>query len=112
VGVLGTLIPGALVAGPAVALGEVPAAASLPLFLFMGALGAVSMWTLTEAYVRAEAQTLAPLEFTALPWAALFGYAFFAEVPRVELWIGAAIIIGARLWSGWKAAQAAEAGQI
>lgn len=112
VGVLGTLIPGALVAGPAVALGEMPAAANLPLFLFMGALGAISMWTLTEAYARAEAQTLAPLEFTALPWAALFGYAFFAEVPRVELWIGAAIIIGACLWSGWKATQAAEAGQV
>ncbi len=104
VGVLGTLIPGVLVAGPALAFGEVPAAANLPLFLLMGALGAVSMWMLVEAYARAEAQTLAPLEFTALPWAAVFGAAFFGEVPGAALWVGAAIIIGACLWSGWKSA--------
>jgi S-adenosylmethionine uptake transporter len=102
VGVLGTLLPALLLAGPAAAFGGIPQATSLPYFLAMGALGAVSLWMLTEAYARAEAQTIAPLEFTALPWAALFGYAFFAEVPRVELWIGAAIIIGACLWSGWK----------
>lgn len=112
VGVLATLIPGVIVAGPAIALGEMPGAGTLPLFLFMGALGAVSLWALAEAYVRAEAQTLAPLEFTALPWAAVFGYAFFDEVPRAELWVGAAIIIGACLWSGWKSARAVEVGPV
>ena len=112
VGVLATLIPGLIVAGPAVALGEAPSAASLPRFVFVGALGAVSMWTLTEAYARAQAQTLAPLEFTALLWAAAFGYAFFDEVPSPALWAGAAIIIGACLWSGWVSRRAEEAGTV
>ncbi len=102
VGVLGTALPALLLVAPAAAFGSVPATASLPFFLGMGAIGAMSLWMLTEAYARAEAQVIAPLEFTALPWAALFGYAFFAEVPRVELWLGAAIIVAACLWSGWR----------
>lgn len=105
-GVLGTLIPGALIAGPAVAFGEVPALASLPAFLLMGILATISLWALSEAYARAEAQALAPLEFTALPWAALFGYMFFAETPRIELWLGAAVIVAACLWSSWATARA------
>jgi len=112
VGVLATLVPCVVVAGPAFAFGAVPAAGNLALFVFAGALGAVSMWTLTEAYVRAEAQVLAPLEFTALLWGAVLGYVFFNEIPRLELWLGAAIIIAACLWSGWKSTQAAETGVV
>jgi S-adenosylmethionine uptake transporter len=108
VGVLGTLLPALLLIGPAAAFGRVPPVEAVPFFLLMGALGAVSLWCLTEAYARAEAQMLAPLEFTALPWAALFGYAFFAEVPRLSMWLGAAIIVAACLWSGWTAARAEE----
>jgi S-adenosylmethionine uptake transporter len=105
-GVLGTLIPGALVAAPAVALGHVPALEMLPGFLAMGVLGTVSLWALSEAYARAEAQMLAPLEFTALPWAAALGYIFFSEVPRPQLWFGAVIIVAACLWSSWASARA------
>jgi drug/metabolite transporter (DMT)-like permease len=112
VGVLATLVPCVVVAGPALAFAEVPSAASLPFFLLAGALGAVSMWTLTEAYVRAEAQVLAPLEFTALLWGALLGYVFFNEIPRLELWLGAAIIVAACLWSGWKSTQPAATGVV
>ncbi|MFM9865553.1 MAG: DMT family transporter [Micropepsaceae bacterium] len=114
VGLLSTLIPGAIMAAPALAFGGAPAAANLPLFVFVGMLGAVSTWLLTAAYARAEAQVLAPLEFTALIWAAAFGYAFFNEVPRVEMWLGAAIIVGACLWSGWTSARAqpAELGPV
>lgn len=100
-GVLGTLIPGALIAGPAVAFGRMPALEMLPAYLAMGALGTISLWALSEAYARAEAQVLAPLEFTALPWAAAFGYAFFAETPRPQLWVGAGVIVAACLWNGW-----------
>ena len=101
VGVLGTALPALLLSTPAVIFADAPKLDSLPFFLGMGALGAVSLWMLSEAYARAEAQVLAPLEFTALPWAALLGYVFFAEIPRIELWFGAAIIIAACLWSGW-----------
>jgi len=52
---------------------------------------------LTLAYARAPAQQLAPLEYTALIWSALFGAVFFSEMPGWRLWAGAAIIIGACL---------------
>lgn len=105
-GILGTLIPGVLVTTPAVVFGHAPSLASLPAFLAMGVIGAASLWALSEAFARAEAQMLAPLEFTALPWAAAFGYVFFSEVPRPPMWVGAAIIVAACLWSGWASAKA------
>jgi S-adenosylmethionine uptake transporter len=65
------------------------------------------MWCLARAYALAEAQQLAPLEYTGLIWAAMIGFFFFAEAPRPQLWIGAVIIIGACLWGsgGKRAAQ-------
>ena len=44
---------------------------------------------------------LAPLEYTALAWAALLGWVFFDELPRLQVWAGAAIIIGASLFAAW-----------
>jgi S-adenosylmethionine uptake transporter len=40
------------------------------------------------------------MEFTALPWAALFGWLFFAEPVRPQVWAGAAIILVACVWAG------------
>ena len=40
------------------------------------------------------------LEFTALPWAALFGWLFFDEAVRPQVWVGAAVIFAACWWVG------------
>ncbi|MFN0023217.1 MAG: DMT family transporter [Parvularculaceae bacterium] len=98
VGLLASLIPGAIIAVPAFATGEWPAIGELPAFIGMGALAAAGMYCLTKAYAEAEAQVLAPLEYTALIWAALIGWFLFAEPVRGQVWIGAAIIIAACLW--------------
>jgi S-adenosylmethionine uptake transporter len=98
VGLLGALIPLVLVSLPALAFGSVPQPSSLPAFALMGILGAASLWCLTEAYRCSEAQKLAPLEYTALLWAAIFGFVFFNEAPQPRLWAGAVIIIAACLW--------------
>ena len=52
---------------------------------------------MTLAYARAPAQQLAPLEYTALIWSAVFGLIFFDELPGWPLWAGAAIIIASCL---------------
>jgi S-adenosylmethionine uptake transporter len=53
---------------------------------------AVSAVALAWAYARAEAQVLAPVEYTAFVWSALFGWLVFAE--RVSPWtIGGALLI-------------------
>ena len=46
-------------------------------------------WT----YARAEAQVLVPLEYTALIWAAAFGWLFFAETVTVSVLGGAVLIV-------------------
>jgi len=98
---MGGLIPAILLAPAAVAIGELPSASAVGWLLLAGGLTVAGVWTLTRAYARAEAQVLAPIEFTALGWAALLGWLFFAEVPRLEIWAGAAVIIGACLFAAW-----------
>ena len=76
-----------------------PGLATLPWFVLLGVLGNFGIQLLARAYARADAQTLAPLEFTGLLWAALLGALFFGEAVRIETWIGGAIIAAACLWS-------------
>ena len=98
IGVLASVIPGAIVALPTIVTGELPPAGDIPDFLLLGALAAGGMYLLARAYGGAEAQVLAPLEYTALIWAALIGLLFFGEVPRPQVWAGAVIVIAACLW--------------
>ena len=74
-----------------------PVLATLPLFLVLGGLGYSVWFLMTLAYARAPAQQLAPLEYTALIWSAVFGLAFFDEMPGWPLWAGAVIIISSCL---------------
>ncbi len=84
-----------------------PALSALPWFVLLGLLGNLGVQLLSRAYARADAQTLAPIEFTALPWAALFGWAFFGEGVAPAIWLGGGIIAAACLWSSRAAATAA-----
>tara|TARA_R110000787_G_scaffold29585_24_gene80230 strand:- start:218 stop:1132 length:915 start_codon:yes stop_codon:yes gene_type:complete len=69
----------------------------MPVFALLGALGYSVWYLMTLAYARARAQLLAPLEYTALIWSALFGIVFFAEMPGWQVWVGAVAIIGSCL---------------
>jgi S-adenosylmethionine uptake transporter len=64
-----------------------------------GLLGNVGIQLLARAYAQAEAQALSVLEFTGLIWAAGFGWLFFGEAVRPQVWAGAALIVLACLWS-------------
>jgi S-adenosylmethionine uptake transporter len=46
---------------------------------------------------------VAAAEYTALIWSALLGYVFFAEVPRWQVWAGAAVVVAAVMMSAWDA---------
>jgi S-adenosylmethionine uptake transporter len=69
----------------------------LPVFALLGAIGYAVWYLLTLAYARARAQLLAPLEYTALIWAALIGFVFFDEVPGWRVPVGAVLIVAACL---------------
>lgn len=102
---MGALIP-MLVLSP-VAIGAArPETTTLAWFMLLGLIGNIGMQFLGRAYARIEAQVLAVMEFTALPWAALFGWVFFAEPVRLQVWAGAAIILCACIWAGREPAPA------
>jgi S-adenosylmethionine uptake transporter len=86
---------GFLVAAPWFA--ELPAPQHLPAIGAAAALAFASLMLLSWAYARAEAQHLAPVEYTAFIWAALFGLIFFHEPVRPLTLLGAAMIVGACL---------------
>lgn len=78
-------------------LAFVPDAEHVPALAGAALLAFVSLMLLSWAYARAEAQHLAPVEYTAFIWAALFGFLIFGEAVRPLTLIGAAMIVGACL---------------
>ncbi|MCB8820463.1 DMT family transporter [Microvirga rosea] len=66
-------------------------------FMLMGVLGVIGHILMATAYAKAEAARLAPLEYTALIWAALIGYGVFSEIPTWATMGGGALIVLAAL---------------
>ena len=89
-----------VVLSPAAVGAPLPTLGAVGLAVLAGLLGNVGNQLLARAYAAAEAQALGVLEFTALPWAALFGWVFFGEAVRPQVWAGAAEIFAACLWVG------------
>jgi S-adenosylmethionine uptake transporter len=76
-------------------LAEIPPVAHLPGIVGAAMLAFASLMLLSWAYARAEAQYLAPVEYTAFVWASLFGILVFAEPIRPLTIFGAAMIVAA-----------------
>ena len=62
-----------------------------------GVIASAGMMLLTTAYRIARASAVAPFEYSGVLWAPLWGFLFFAEVPRMATVAGAALIVGAGL---------------
>lgn len=103
---LGNLFPALYLAIPAALLGVVPDVSDLPYFAITGAAGFGLWFLMTHAYARTAAQAIAPAEYSALIWSALIGFVFFSEVPRWQVWAGAAIICAAIAYAAWKTPRA------
>jgi S-adenosylmethionine uptake transporter len=76
-----------------------PPAEHWPAILGAAALAFTSLMLLSWAYARAEAQYLAPVEYTAFVWAVLLGLVVFAEPVRPLTVFGAAMIVAACLFA-------------
>jgi S-adenosylmethionine uptake transporter len=70
-----------------------PPAGEWPELVFAALLALVSLMLLAWAYRRAEAHRLAPVEYTALVWAALFGFVIFNEEVGLSTLVGAGLIV-------------------
>lgn len=101
VGLLSSLMPALIIAGPALAIAPPPQWSDWPVFLLMGVFAAIFMYLMARAYAGAEAQQLAPIHYTELIWAALIGYVLFHETPRPQIYAGALLIIAAGLFAAY-----------
>lgn len=67
------------------------------LIAMCGVVAATGTMFLTAAYRVAKSSTVTPFEYTGILWAPLWGFLFFAEVPKLTTFVGAAIILVAGL---------------
>jgi drug/metabolite transporter (DMT)-like permease len=82
------------------------------LIVVQGLASASGQITMIKAFRLGEASMLAPLEFTALIWAAACGLAFWSEFPTVEVLAGAALIIGANIYIAHREARLAQRNEL
>jgi drug/metabolite transporter (DMT)-like permease len=66
---------------------------------------------LTKAYREAPPGAVTPIEYMALIWATLWGFALFAEVPSGATIVGAALIISSGIFAVTRGASVARAAQ-
>ena len=76
-----------------------PSAADLGRMAGCGVLAALGFFFLGQGYRLAQASLVAPFEYVALPWSALWGYLFFGALPDATMIIGAAIVVGSGLYT-------------
>lgn len=77
-----------------------PIQSQTDLFL-LGLLGVVAMsahMLVNRALKMSDAATVAPLQYTLLLYAVIFGWMFFGDVPRLTMMVGAALIVASGLF--------------
>jgi S-adenosylmethionine uptake transporter len=91
---------GSLVVGGALTLGswQTPSALDFSAMMLLGIISCGAHLMITRALKLAPASTLAPLHYTLLLWAVVFGLVFFNDVPSSRILVGSAIIVLAGLF--------------
>ena len=91
---------GAGIVGGALAIGDwrSPSATDLGAMLLLGVVSGSAHLMITRALKLAPASTLAPLHYTLLLWAVVFGFVFFDALPEPRVLIGAGIVVLAGLF--------------
>lgn len=79
-----------------------PSPADLALMCVLGLISGLAMLLFTQAYQQAEANFVAPFEYTAMFWAAGYGFLLFGDVPDWATGLGGALVIGAGLFMLWR----------
>lgn len=75
-----------------------PTATEWLLLIGIGVVGCIGQLLSTEAYSSAQVSSLGPYTYTALLWAALFGWLIWGDVPGITMILGAAMIVAAGLY--------------
>ncbi|MGI9371030.1 MAG: DMT family transporter [Hyphomicrobiales bacterium] len=81
---------------------KTPELEHLPWFVMMGLVGGLSSYLIIVAYRNAPVAVVAPLDYIALLWGALYGWLIWREKPDSMVWLGAAIIVVSGLFITWR----------
>ena len=92
---IGTLLVGAVMT---IGAWRTPSALDFGAMLLLGIVSCSAHLMITRALKLAPASTLAPLHYSLLIWAVIFGLAFFGDVPGPRILIGSAIVVLAGLF--------------
>ncbi|MDX8536787.1 MAG: DMT family transporter [Mesorhizobium sp.] len=86
---------GTLVVGGVLTIGawRTPSALDFGAMLLLGVVSCAAHLMITRALKLAPASTLAPLHYSLLLWAIVFGLAFFGDVPSLRILVGSAIVV-------------------
>ena len=69
------------------------------LLLTVGFLGALGQFLILGAYSKSKAITLAPVSYTHIIWATIFGYIIFNSLPNSQTLLGGFLIVGAGVYT-------------
>lgn len=91
---------GTLVVGVVLTIGtwRAPSAFDTGAMLLLGVVSCIAHLLITRALKLAPASTLAPLHYTLLLWAIVFGLVFFGDVPSLRILVGAGIVVMAGIF--------------
>ena len=86
-------------------LWQSPSLVDLGLMIGLGLTGGLGQYLLFEGFRYAPASALAPVEYTGLIWAGLYGYLIWADIPGPGTLAGAALIAAGSLSLVWAESQ-------
>ena len=84
---------------PTVWFWKTPDAAELLLLVGIGIVSLLTQMCNIFAFRAAEASAIAAIDYTRLIWGIMIGFLVFSEWPELHVFLGAAIIIGAALYT-------------
>ena len=65
----------------------------------VGLFGALGQFLILGAYSKAKAVTLAPISYTHIIWATIFGYIIFYSLPNLQTFLGAILIVSSGIYT-------------
>jgi len=82
-----------------------PNGMQLAVLIGAGVIGGLAHIVLTTSYRYAPASLVAPLDYTTMIWAFVFGYFLFEELPTIYVFVGGAIVAASGIFVVWRERQ-------
>ncbi len=76
----------------------IPSGADMAWLAVIGMIAGIGFYCLTQAYRIGSASVVAPFEYSSLPWAILWGWLFWSDLPSAATYMGILLIVGSGLY--------------